>query len=170
VNAATEAHEAFKRADGLRRAGRIDNAIRAFDELVDRYDRYEGEGATYVQRSVAAALAFKAEAYRNTKQWDRELEVMDDLLARFATSTDLDIRRRVAFALGRKGAILRKTGRRVEARTVWLSMLDHFQAGESPEIDESLQQVRAALTRIDRPLPARVVTGALRPVLRRLTR
>ncbi len=157
----------LRRGDELRGLGRVPEAVAIYDGMIERYARDYSPAAS---RHVAAALALKAFALRGQVSPEREIEILDELLVRYADTTDTDIRRRLAHALARKGTLLNKIGRPSEARTVWMGLLEHFQLGESPDIDAQIGSVRQAISDLDRGRFSLLVAKTLRPLLRRLTK
>ena len=78
----------------------------------------EGNAAVsvYSEGSTACELAYyRARAYDRQSQVDECLQAYDDLISRYASSTDADIRTMVSIALARKGSRLAGLGRQAEA-------------------------------------------------------
>ena len=68
----------------------------------------------------------------------------------------------MAQALARKGTVLKHMGRRADARSTWLALLDSFQMGEHPDIDSHIVSVKRALVHMDRPGIVRALDWPLR--------
>ena len=95
--------ELFARSDSLVRAGRQEEAISAYNELIDRFaTRNEPEVALL----VAQAMLAKGSAYGQRERWDVALVAFGTLIARYGQAESQDLLVQVAKAMLAKGAAL----------------------------------------------------------------
>ncbi len=126
------AKELVGQARALEKAGRLEDAVGAWDEVVRRL---KVSAVRSDLEQVSLALVNKAVALGALQRLDEALATWDDVLEQFGASDSRMFRRAVAESLLRKGTALTKLKRLDEALATWDDVVRRF--GESQE--ETLQ-------------------------------
>ncbi len=121
------AKELFEKARALEKAGRLKDAVGAWDEVLQRFGTNDSE---VFRHTVARALQSKGTALLNARRFDDALATWDDFVRRFAVAEDETLRDGVALALVGKGAALLALDRADEAIAVWDEALRRLGTGE----------------------------------------
>ena len=125
------ADELVRKALALATEGRLEVAVEAWDDIVQRFGTTQ-KGA--LQGSVAIALVGKGAALLAMDRPDEALSACDEVLRRFGTNAAVPLRASVAFAMERRGAALLRLNRRDEAMTAWSLLAARFGQSEEPMI------------------------------------
>ncbi|MCY4549396.1 MAG: tetratricopeptide repeat protein [Defluviicoccus sp.] len=126
------AQELFEKARALEKAGRLEDAVGAWDEVVRHF------GATAVETDlgpVALALRNKGDALVALQRLDEALANWDEVLQRFGTNDSEVFRHAVALALQSKGTALLTARRFDDALATWDEFVRRFAVAE----DETLR-------------------------------
>ena len=117
------AKELFGKAGALEKAGRLEDAVGAWDEVVRRF------GATAVETDlepVALALGNKGGALVALQRLDEALAAWDEVLQRFGAKDSEVFRQAVALALQSKGTALLNSKRFDDSLTTWNELLRRY--------------------------------------------
>ena len=162
------AKELFGKARALEKAGRLEDAVGAWDEVVRRF------GATAVETDlepVALALGNKGDALVALQRLDEALASWDEVLQRFGANDSEALRRAVALALLRKGTALVNSRRFDDALATWNDFVRRFAVAQDEALRGGVTMalvgkgvVLVALDRLDEAL------AVLDEALRRLGR
>ena len=126
------AKELFGKARALEKAGRLEDAVGAWDEVIRRF------GATAVETDLeplALALGNKGNALVALQRLDEALATWDEVLERFGANDSEVFRRAVALALQSKGTALLNSRRFDDALATWNDFLRRFAVAQ----DETLR-------------------------------
>ena len=117
------AKELFGKARALEKAGRLEDAVGAWDEVIRRF------GATAVEidlEPVALALGNKGTALVALQRLDEALATWDEVLERFGANDSGVFRLAVALALQSKGTAFLNSRRFDDALATWNDFLRRF--------------------------------------------
>ena len=106
------AEELLGKARALEEAGRSEEAVSAWDEVLERFGSNDSDAS---RRAVVPALLGKGTALVNARRFDDALATWDDFVRRFAVAQDESLRGGVAMALVGKGVVLLALDRPGEA-------------------------------------------------------
>ncbi|MCE2520389.1 MAG: tetratricopeptide repeat protein [Alphaproteobacteria bacterium] len=126
------ARELFGKARALEKAGRLEDAVGAWDEFVRRF------GVTAVEADlelVALAMIHKGSALATLQCLDEALATLDEVVQCFGSNESEALRTTVALALHRKGAALLDSRRFDDALATWDDLIRRFAMTQ----DESLR-------------------------------
>jgi tetratricopeptide (TPR) repeat protein len=124
-----QAFTLFKKAVALGQVGRTQEAIRVYDEVVERF----GQSADLILREQAVqALYNKGWTLVQMGRAGEAIRVYDEVLQRFGESAELTLQDQVAKALCNKGGTLKQMGNSEEAIRVFDDVVQRF--GESADL------------------------------------
>ena len=126
------AKELFGKARALEKAGRLEDAVGAWDEVIRRF------GATAVEthlEPLALALGNKGNALVALQRLDEALATWDEVLERFGANDSEVFRRAIALAIQSKGTALLNSRRFDDALATWNDFLRRFAMAQ----DETLR-------------------------------
>ena len=145
------AKELFEKARALEQAGRLEDAVGAWDEVVRHL------GATAVETDLeplALALGNKGNALIALQRLDEALAIWDEVLQRFGANDSEVFRHAVALALQSKGTALLNFRRFDAALATWDDFVRRFAVAEDEtlrgEVALALVGKGAALMALDR--------------------
>jgi tetratricopeptide (TPR) repeat protein len=118
--------------------GRSEEAIRASDEALRRFD---GESDPTFREHIAKALGRKGYNLIVLNRYAEGIGVCNEVVRRFAELGEPAIREQVAKALLNKGVALDRLNRRVEAIAAYDDMLVRFSTASEPPIHELIATV-----------------------------
>ena len=95
----TEASGRYHEGLALTREGRLAEAVRVYDEIVERYGESDDDKTV---RAVGCALDAMAHALTTLDRQEQVLDACDELIRRFGETADKQLRALVASALARK--------------------------------------------------------------------
>ena len=127
------------RGDVLRMSGRREEALTAYDEVVERFGTSEDPEP---QVSVASALVNKGATLGQLNRSQEAIGLCDEVVKRFGSSDREELQVPVALALVNKGATLGQLNRSQEAIGLCDEVVKRFGNSHSEEL---LQQVASAL-------------------------
>ncbi len=131
--------------------GIADEAIAAFDEVVERLAHITGPNA---QHEVARALFNKGGTLNELGRHVEAIAIYDDIVARFGTATEATLREGVARALVNKGQVLRKLDRAAGAINVCDEVVTRFGTATEATLREGVAKALVnkgvALEHLDR--------------------
>ena len=125
----------FNKGVALRQAGKADDAILVYDDVVARFGASE---ELPLREQVAKALFNKGVPLGEAGKADEELRVYDDVVARFGASEELPLREQVAKALFNKGVALGQAGKADEELRVYDDVVARFGASEELPLREQV--------------------------------
>jgi tetratricopeptide (TPR) repeat protein len=105
------------------RVGRVDDAVRADDEVVRRYGESD---ELLVQRQVALAISHRALQFAEAGRTDEALRAADDTVLRFGNNPDPNCLELAALALGLRAVLLTQVGRLDDALGAALEVVHRF--------------------------------------------
>ena len=156
--------ELIGKARALEKAGRLEHAVSAWDEVVRHF------GATAVETDLelfALALCNKGDALVALQRLDEALAAWDEVLQRFGANDSEALRRAVALALVSKGTALVNAGRFDDALATWNDFVRRFAVAQDEALRGGVEMalvgkgvVLLALDRLDEALA--VLDEALR--------
>ena len=117
------AEELFGKARALEKAGRLEDAVGAWDEVLRRF------GTTAVETDLepfALALGNKGSALVALQRLDEALAAWDEVLQRFGRKDSEVFRQAVALALQSKGTALLNSRRFDDSLTTWNELLSRY--------------------------------------------
>ena len=145
------ANELVGKALTLAKEGRLEVAVEAFDDVIQRFGTTKKET---LQGSVAIALVGKGALLLALDRPDEALSACDEVLRRFGTSAAVPLLASVAFGMERKGAALLQLNRTEEAMAAWSLLAARFGQSEEPVIvglaTTALENKTAALFGLNR--------------------
>ncbi|MBI5284913.1 MAG: hypothetical protein HY874_07435, partial [Chloroflexi bacterium] len=124
--------------------GRRDEALAAYDEVVQRYGE---ETETELRMQVAMALVNKGYQLRELGRRDDALAVYDEVVRRYGEATDVESREHAAMALVNKGFQLGELGRGDEALAAYDEVV--LREGEATQTELRKQVARALVSKGD---------------------
>ena len=127
------------KAQALAEQGRLDDAVNAWDEAIERFGASESGVFPLL---VAAALFGKGASLAKLNRPDEALAILEEVVRRYGESDAGPVLYVVALAMGRKGIVLFRLKRFEEALTASSRLVDRFGQSEAPEI---IEQVARAL-------------------------
>jgi tetratricopeptide (TPR) repeat protein len=113
----------FNRAIILGELGRNDDAIKTYDELIQRYVTAT---EPVLREAVAKALLNKGVTLRQLEKLDDAIKTYDELIQRYVTATEPVLREAVAKAFVSKGIALELLNKREEAKTEYREVIQRF--------------------------------------------
>jgi tetratricopeptide (TPR) repeat protein len=128
----------LQKSTTLRQLGRSEQAIAAYDEVVERFGRFP---ALQFREQVARALLNKGIVLGQLDRAQQEIAAYDQLVERYGQASELELREQVARALLNKGVALGQLGRREQEIAVYDELVERF--GEAPELELRKQVARA---------------------------
>ena len=128
-----------RKAQALAEEGRLEHAVDAWDEVIERFGASDTGVFPLV---VATALLGKGASLARLNRPDEALEIMEDVVRRYGESDARPVLYVVAVAMGGKGTTLFRLKRFEEALTASSRLVDRFGQSEAPEI---VEQVARAL-------------------------
>ena len=141
----------------LAELGRMEDAIRVFDDIVKCSASHDGPGNT--DDHWAAALTNKGLALANLGREAEAVEAFDEVVSRFGRSDLPDILEKVSRAAFNKGIALSELGRNEEALRTYSDAVELIQRSVAPEVVERAFKacvnkagVQAELGRLDESL------------------
>ncbi len=149
-----------RKAQALAEEGRLEHAVDAWDEVIERFGASDTGVFPLV---VATALLGKGASLVRLNRPDEALEILEDVVRRYGKSDARPILYVVAVAMGRKGITLFRLKRFEEALTASSRLVDRFGQSEAPEIVEqvarALENKTDALLGLDRLEEAMVASN-----------
>ena len=121
------AEELLGKARAFEKAGRLEDAVGAWDEVLQRFGAKDSE---VFRQAVALALQCKGTALLKSKRFDESLTTWNELLRRYAVAKDETLVGGMAMALVGKGVVLMALGRLDGALAVWDEVLPHLGTGD----------------------------------------
>lgn len=141
----------------LAELGRMEEAIRVFDDIVRYSARHDGLGNT--DDHLAAALTNKGLALANLGRTAEAVEAFDEVVARFGRSDLPDVLEKVSRAVFNKGTALSELGRNEDALRTYSEAVELMDRSVAPEVVERAFKacvnkagVQAGLGRLDESL------------------
>lgn len=111
--------------------GRQDEEIAAYDALVARY----GENHLLeVSHTILDALSGKLRCYREQEDYEKAVEVCDEIIRRYYFDPGDGIAERVARTMIRRGNLLNKLGRTVEELASYDQVLEIYGGFDEPDV------------------------------------
>lgn len=114
----------------LRRLGRYDEALQAYDDVLRRF----GDSHSSLTEPIADALLGKGVVLGCLSRHEDSINAWSEVLSRFKDATNPELRIRVARAGVNKGESLSALGRRYEAVAVLTDIAARFRGDEDPKI------------------------------------
>ena len=119
----------------LGQAGRFDDEIRTYDDLLRRFADADNPA---LQEQVAEALFSKGVTLGKASRFDDEIRTYDDLLRRFADADNPALQEQVAKALRNKGFTLGQTNRFDDEIRTYDDLLRRFADSDDPALQEQV--------------------------------
>ena len=149
------ARELFNKALALAESGRLQDAVAAWDEVVQRFG--ESDAPADLEQ-VSLALVNKAKALDQLGKVEESLSALDDVVRRFGADNAKDHTLAVATALASKGGVLSNLDRHTEALAAWAEITRRFGKSRVPALESLLTNARVgtalALNALNRPREA----------------
>lgn len=125
----------FSSANTLFDAGRFDDAVATYEEILTRLGAADD---TNNEILIAATLFNKGVALGVLGRSDEEIAAYDEVTARFGTSNDPELQEQTAMALVNKGVALGVLGRDAEAIAAYDEVAARFGTSNVTEIQEQI--------------------------------
>ncbi|MCK0127432.1 tetratricopeptide repeat protein [Erythrobacter sp. F6033] len=126
---------AFNRAYALGELGRNEEAIAAYDAVMDRFGESEDSA---LQEQVAIALFNKGASLGALNRSKEAIAVYDAVMDRYSESDDPALQKQVAMALSNKGVRLGALNRSEEEFSVYDAVVDRFGESDDPALQEEV--------------------------------
>ncbi len=123
----------FNEAYALGKLGRQQDAIAAYDAVIERYD---SKNEPELREWAVIARVNKGVELAQSEKLKEAIDVWDDVIQRYEDSTEPTLQAHVINARFKKAHVLGQLGRRPEAIAVYDAVITRHEASTAPELQE----------------------------------